>query len=289
MKKNTLITSIVLCVILCGTVYWYVASQLFPLPFNQQIKNAELIIREKLLQISKEISGTNPLWGDRESSDIILSTEGIFVATNIARQNQSTEKALLRNSQLDAVAKLRVNDMFEKQYFEHVSPTGESASDEANIVGYEYISIGENMALGNFKGDEALVGAWMNSPGHRENIVHKSYSELGVAAKKGLYDGDEIWIAVQIFGRPLSECSEPSLLLKDRVEKKQTQLDTLKAESDVVYIQLQESGQSAQQYNEQAEKYNQLVKKVNDAITETKVLIVQYNKEVNSFNICIEN
>ena len=106
--------------------------------------------------------------------------------------------------------------MFEKEYFEHKSPSGIGASDIAHDVGYEFILVGENIALGNFDGDEALVQAWMDSPGHRANILNKRYTEIGIAAEKGLYQGKMMWLAVQIFARPMSLCQNPNQLTKKR-------------------------------------------------------------------------
>ena len=275
-------------VVVCSGLYWYLQSEYVPVQLENKLKHAEMLVREKIAALSEEISAPGPLFGNTQSNDSILTENGIYIWTNVARNNNSDEQNLTRNTQLDDVARRRVDDMFAKQYFEHVSPTGESASDEAEKVGYEYISIGENIALGNFENDETLVDAWMNSPGHRANIVSDSYTQIGVAAKKSLYDGDEIWIAVQIFGRPLSDCAEPSTILKKQIETKQALVEEHKANADILFNNLQQPGQSAQEYNTKAEEYNAQVRLVNSLIAETKALIVQYNTEVSSFNTCIE-
>jgi uncharacterized protein YkwD len=273
------------------SIIFYFKSDIFIPIFETRLKTAQSVVKDKIIQISKEISTPGPLFGNLKSSNTILTKEGILMWTNIQRKQNSQFESLNSNSDLDKIAQLRLEDMFSKQYFEHVSPTGESASDVADSVGYEYIAIGENIALGNFGNDELIVQAWMNSPGHRENILNKKYKEIGIAAKKGLYDGDEIWIAVQIFGRPFSDCVEPSSLTKLEVEKSQNDLESLKKEATKMYgdLMILKNNTNSTEYNVKVDEYNIIVKKVNEKITETKNLIMKYNIQVKAFNICLEN
>lgn len=247
-------------------------------------------MREKILQISKDVSNPGPLFGDRKSANVILTKAGILMWTNIQRKQNSQFEALQESQGLNEIAQIRLDDMFEKQYFEHVSPTGESASEVAYDVGYEYIAVGENIALGNFDNDEALVQAWMNSPGHRENILNKKYTEIGIAAKKGMFDGDEVWIAVQIFGRPLSDCNEPSVIEKAKIEQNQDEIEALKKQAAEMYAELQLlKNRNSQEYNAKVDEYNAIVNEVNEKVSETKKLIAAYNIQVKEFNICLEN
>ena len=146
----------------------------------------------------------------------LLTRDGILQWTNTQRASVASLPALAGNTKLDTVAKERLDDLFEKQYFEHVSPDGTSAKDDAKTAGYSFILIGENLALGDFGTDERVVGAWME-PGHRANILNTKYTELGVAAKSGTYQGRETWMAVQIFRHPLSSCQGPSEDLKSQI------------------------------------------------------------------------
>jgi len=124
---------------------------------------------------------------------------------------------------------LQLDDIFEKQYFAHISPEGLGPSDLAEKSGYEYIMIAENLALGNFKDDNTLVNAWMDSPGHRANILNNRYTEIGVAVGKGFFSesnennkeeiATEVWIAVQEFGLPLSSCPKPEESLLNTIER----------------------------------------------------------------------
>ncbi len=134
----------------------------------------------------------------------------ILSFTNQERLKVSLEP-LSSNPILDYLANLRVNDLFANQYFEHISPSGQSVATLAQKNNYEYILIGENLALGNFGSDQQIVSAWMESNGHKANILNEKYTELGVAVKEGIFNGEKVIIAVQIFGRPLSVCPKPSL------------------------------------------------------------------------------
>src|SRR5262249_8345343 len=126
-----------------------------------------------------------PLRGGDASANVTLTQAGVIKWTNIQRQENGALPALTVNAKLNESAQLKLKDMFAKQYFEHVSPSGVGPDGLANEVGYAYASIGENLALGNFADDRALVQAWMDSPGHRANILGKSYREIGVAVGKG--------------------------------------------------------------------------------------------------------
>ncbi|MDD5318687.1 MAG: CAP domain-containing protein [Candidatus Pacebacteria bacterium] len=201
-----------------------------------------------------------------------LTVEGIIKLTNGQRINVGNVPALSESSKLDAAATLKLNDLFAKQYFDHISPTGVGPSDLANKVGYDYIVIGENLALGGFDNDEAVVTAWMNSPHHRENILNNRYQEIGVAVGKGNYQGEEVWIAVQEFGKPLSSCPAPSASLKNQV-------DQLTAEVDALNTKLNQEKNDVNAYNADVPIYN-------DKVAQLKQTIDAYNTTVRAFNSC---
>ncbi len=285
-RRNTILFSLFFLIAIFFGAYVYTAPSFFNLNIGNQIKNAQTAVQEKILEISKDTSFTNPLIGSREYIASSLTVDGVWVWTNTRRENNSEYPALKKNIELSKIAELRAEDMFSKQYFEHESPDGENASSVAKDVGYEFIAIGENIALGNFKDDETLVEAWMNSPGHRANILSKKFTEIGIAVKKGLYDGDQIWIAVQIFGRPLSDCREASPYTKNKIENNQKEIDRLKDEASVLQTSFQ--NYSGAEYNQKVTEYNVLVKKINASVTETKSLVSEYNNQIRLFNTCIE-
>ena len=108
---------------------------------------------------------------------------GIISLTNIERKKVGLSE-LIKDPLLSKAAEIKLQDMFQKQYFQHVSPSGDSVSDVKTKTGYEYIVVGENLALGVFAGDAQVVAAWMASPGHK-NILDSRYQEIGLAVRTG--------------------------------------------------------------------------------------------------------
>ena len=77
--------------------------------------------------------------------------------------------------------------MLDKGYFSHTSPTYGSPFDMMKSFGITYRSAGENIAYG-YSTPQAVVNAWMNSSGHRANILNSSYKQIGVGyVAKGNY------------------------------------------------------------------------------------------------------
>ncbi len=130
-----------------------------------------------------------------------ISLAGILEATNAERAAVGVAP-LKNNTTLNQVATVRVNDMFKNQYFSHDAPDGTTFVDTIKDVDYRYFSVGENLALGDFSTNQGIVTAWLNSPGHRANMLNDNYTEIGIAIAKRSYEDRDQWIAVQIFGRP---------------------------------------------------------------------------------------
>lgn len=238
--------------------------------------------------IKKEINNPGALIAKIESDRSNLTLPGVLDFTNRARKEEGL-KPLIINQKLSVVAGKRMNDMFARGYFEHVSPIGESASTVADDVSYDYITIGENIAMGNFADDQALVLAWMNSPGHRANIVHIRYTEIGIAVGKALYNGKSTWIAVQIFARPLSLCISIPVNMKSEIDLRTKEIDLLQqrvALKDDELRRLKAEGKF-DEYNREVKTYNALAKDVNEKISSLKSLIETYNSKVREFNSCI--
>lgn len=88
------------------------------------------------------------------------------------------------NSRLSLAAQDRVADMFGQGYFAHVAPDGTQPFVWVARRGYQYRAVGENLAVG-YPSAERVVAGWMNSPGHRKNILHGSFDEIGIAVASG--------------------------------------------------------------------------------------------------------
>jgi len=184
-------------------------------------------------------------------------------------------------------AQMKVDDMFAKQYFEHVSPIGVGPADLAKAVGYAYVIVGENLALGDFGSDQGVVTAWMNSPGHRANILNVHYQEIGAAVGKGIYEGNETWIAVQSFGMPLSACPAIDYVLKSQIDANNIKIANLRTELDVKKALIDATPVSEYDYNMYVSEYNVMVPEYNALVGNNRILVANYNAGVQAFNSCI--
>lgn len=87
--------------------------------------------------------------------------------------------ALQDDWELSRVAKYKSQDMHDKNYFDHTSPTYGTPFTMMKNFGISYQSAGENIAKGQRSAQE-VVTAWMNSEGHRANILSKNYTHIGI-------------------------------------------------------------------------------------------------------------
>lgn len=90
------------------------------------------------------------------------------------------EKPLRLNRALCAAANDRVRDMLEQHYFNHNAPDGTQPFVWVTREGYDYAEAGENLAVG-YRGADRTVAGWMDSPGHRANILNQVFEDVGVA------------------------------------------------------------------------------------------------------------
>lgn len=109
------------------------------------------------------------------------------------------ESVLVQSSVLTHVAQMKIDDMFEKNYFAHNSPEGKTPWVWFDKANYDYEYAGENLAI-HFVEATAQQRAWMESPMHRKNILSPKYYEIGVAVRHGVLDGRETTVTVQEFG-----------------------------------------------------------------------------------------
>jgi len=155
-----------------------------------------------------------------------INAIGVLAYTN-AQRYRGGLPLLSTNDALSRTAATKLQDLFARQYFAHESPSGESVADLAKRAGYAYLAVGENLALGDFSTSRAVVEAWMDSPGHRKNILSETYSEIGIAAGRSYYDGRYTWIIVQAFGLPKSSCPSVNIVLNDEIKAYEERLELL--------------------------------------------------------------
>lgn len=87
--------------------------------------------------------------------------------------------ALTANAELDATAAAHSKDMAAQDYFSHTGQDGSKPWDRAEEFGYQARRMGENIAAG-YRTPEQVVQGWIDSPGHRANMLNANYTELGV-------------------------------------------------------------------------------------------------------------
>lgn len=282
-RKDIFVALSLVIIVVGGFLYWKERSGL------SNFEIGERITEETKKGIQKGVNAPGALIAKVESSSAVLTVPGILQYTNSERQREDIS-ALLNNTELNRVAQIRMVDMFEKGYFEHVSPEGQSASSVSDDVGYEYVTVGENIAMGNFATDAVLVQAWMDSPGHRENIMREAYSEIGIAVWRREYKGRMTWIAVQIFAKPLSACPAVDQNLKQKLEREIAELEKL----NTLLVQKEQelealrNNNDTNAYNAKVGEYNGLVKEVNERAGRLKTMTDEYNVSVRAFNSCIK-
>jgi uncharacterized protein YkwD len=259
---------------------------------NKNIKSPiiKLTEKEEILPSKVDTPGALRVVNDlfKTNNDISLSKENVILLTNRYRKENDNLKALVENRKLNLSAEKKLQDMFNNQYFEHKSPSGLGIGDLVEKVGYEYILIGENLAMGNFKDEASLLDAWVASPGHRENIVNKHYTEIGVALGKGKFEGKDIWMAVQHFGAPRSICPLIDQVLYGKIILNQNKLKEMENELVLRREMISKGGlYEGNTHYEQIDIYNSLINPYNSLIKDTKQKIENYNNQIRAFNLCL--
>lgn len=133
---------------------------------NPQIKNPDLIYPRQAVTI--------PTLDTTVSS---YEQKVIDLVNQIRVQNGL--KKLTANWELSRVARYKSQDMKDKKYFSHTSPTYGSPFNMIKNFGISFKTAGENIAYG-YSTPEAVVNGWMNSEGHRKNILNPNYTQIGV-------------------------------------------------------------------------------------------------------------
>jgi len=131
-------------------------------------------------------------WSDNSFSS--AAEKQLIALTNQSRAAAGL-KALKVDSTLTSVARWRSQDMIERNYFSHDIPGYGKVFKKLDSIGYCYKVAGENIGWNNYPDDQATAQIhqmFMGSPGHRDNILGKTWDVIGVGAYKGA-DGKKIW------------------------------------------------------------------------------------------------
>lgn len=133
---------------------------------NPQVANPNLIYPGQVLNIP-------------QVSDTVLNYESEVIRLVNEIRAENGLKTLSANWELSRVARYKSEDMVRSHYFSHTSPTYGTPFQMIKAFGLSYRSAGENIAYGQ-RTPAAVVEAWMNSSGHRANILNASYTQIGV-------------------------------------------------------------------------------------------------------------
>lgn len=146
----------------------------------------------------------NSLWTNHgvlgSSTDYSPST--LLTYTNEQRESVK-EPSLTIDPLLTAAAQTKANDMAARNYWSHNTPDGKAPWSFFTAAGYSYDLAGENLAYG-FNNSQAVVNGWMNSPGHRANILNERYENVGfgIATAPSYQGKGEQTIIVAEYGKP---------------------------------------------------------------------------------------
>lgn len=141
----------------------------------------------------------------------------VFIKNEIIKLTNEERKAhglsiLLESDQLNEAAGKKAEDMFQQNYWKHISPGGKTPWQFIKESGYQYLFAGENLARGYITAKDTVL-AWMESPGHRDNILNADYNEIGVAVKTGILTGNKTVLSVQEFGCRKDCFKEPPITI----------------------------------------------------------------------------
>lgn len=110
-----------------------------------------------------------------------------------AERRKAGAPALKLNSKLNSAASVHANDMARKRFMSHTGSDGSSMGTRVSRAGYRWTAVGENVANGQGSANE-VMRSWMNSKGHRDNILSRGFTEMGYAVNSRRH--------CQVFGKP---------------------------------------------------------------------------------------
>jgi len=125
-----------------------------------------------------------------------------MLATVNARREAVGAPPLVLDPRLNAAAQKHAEDMLTRSYYDHRSPEGLQPRDRVAGAGYRPFAVAENIARGHTTVEEAM-DAWMQSRGHRGNLLNPSFTEVGVGCAVGTNAAGSTVLWVQDFGRSL--------------------------------------------------------------------------------------
>ena len=167
-----------------GDTFFFIAKR-YGLSYTELMK-----LNPKVVPTNMQVGSIIKLKEDAKTTTPSTSTSSTLSAEEqqvVTLVNQERAKAGLKALQVDTTlsksARAKSQDMHDKNYFDHQSPTYGSPFDQMKKFGISYKTAGENIAEGQTTPAEVMK-AWMNSPGHKANILNSSYTHIGVGYVK---------------------------------------------------------------------------------------------------------
>jgi uncharacterized YkwD family protein len=168
-----------------GDTFWYIAQR-YGLDYR------------KLMELNPTVEPRNMQVGEVIRLKATASSPSGFEEQVVQLVNQQRAKAglkaLTHRADVKNVAEKKAEDMINSNYFSHTSPNYGSPFDMLKTFGISYSYAGENIAKGQ-KTPQEVMNAWMNSSGHRANILKPEFDTIGV----GFYQG--AWVQMFIKAR----------------------------------------------------------------------------------------
>lgn len=163
----------------------YLIAQRFNVPFqdilraNQHYKNPNLIYPNEIITIPDKNAGAGE---NQNTAGFSAEAQEVLKIVNAERAKAGL-KPLTLSTKLTEIANVKARDMADKNYFSHNSPTYGTPFAMLKNFGVSYRAAGENIAMGQ-KTPREVMTAWLNSTGHRANILNVQYEQLGVGYYK---------------------------------------------------------------------------------------------------------
>ncbi len=161
---------------------------------NEAIKAVEVIVKKKPVVVTSNNVANQPVKKETakaaEKVEPVVSHSACDLAGVIRITNEQRSKvgvaSLKNHTKLAEVAQIKAQDMVKNKYFSHTSPTYGSPYDMMKSFGISYWDAGENIASG-YDTAESVMKGWMDSSGHRDNILNASYTHIGVGCENGIW------------------------------------------------------------------------------------------------------
>ena len=142
---------------------------------------------------------TPPPSGTAPAGEVLDLEKNVTLQINEIREEEGLDPLSERDDLIEIARKYSCR-MAEEDFFAHESPDGGTVADRSAEYGVEYRYLGENLAYhtGASPEPDRVVDGWMDSEGHRENILREEYTQTGI----GACQGDGTWYYTQVFLRP---------------------------------------------------------------------------------------